>query len=513
MNILLLLLTPIYLALVFYKSYSGVDFASILLILLLMLGFYMPIQIITSEKKLDITYYDVYSDPNIQITISYVFGFLVMGIITMITFIIYPPAGFVTGFIMYAFWWQISNNIFIILKESGIINKIKILVTLLITIIIGVLYYITSLDINFNYFNKIEALLLIFYIAGSIFITSFILIPHFALYVLKNSRSFSFLFSQAGISTVVIPVLLALLFSSIVIVRWLSEIVLTFDPYIWSYISLATFLLFSAMGALFQFRLFFSFFIESELIVKRISYISFLIFYITLGASISIMDRLDDTTKSIESFQKNINILSDHMGGKNLYKIEQDKIAKQKAQEELEKKLAIEKKNIDDRIKKNSENYKLATVKHEEAKKVDITKQLNMIENDCYSISAISNPAKEIKVKAVELCSDAIQYINNPTVELQKIAIKSDGSSIQFIKKPTEEIMMISVEQDPMNLDLIASPTQKVQKKAVELKPLAIKFIEKPSEELQIIAVTKSKMAYYYIKNPTDKVKKLAGVQ
>jgi len=121
----------------------------------------------------------------------------------------------------------------------------------------------------------------------------------------------------------------------------------------------------------------------------------------------------------------------------------------------------------------------------------EVQRQIDMVNANPLNFIKIKNPSENIKLMAVSLEPELLEYIKNPSELLQVTAVTKKAFSIMYIDNPSEKIQLLAINNSAY----------------------AIRHIKNPTEMAQLAAVIQIASSIKYIKNPTEKVKRAANVK
>lgn len=330
-----LLMTPIYLGLVYYKMVSGVDTPALINISIIMAIFYVPLQIMVTESKLTVDIKAIANDTNIRAYFIPVCALIAL--LTLIGMMDLFHVGHRTNdatkllsLIAYGIWWYVSEKLFALSQYDNYTIKIKLGFWLVFILSLLAIEFMPALPGKFDWTYAIGFVLNIiaFVVVGAM------MVPRIGFQMLKrivkaltgdalnsglyNSPSSIQQKHDSGydVDAVIRPfVALFLLYSMVFIpfIGWLSSVANSIDPF-WTAIWLTLIMTgISSLGAHFQLKLLFSRFLDDQEKVQRISNVALFGFYLVILVNIGLINTIHDNENRIKETQQSIERLNNQL--------------------------------------------------------------------------------------------------------------------------------------------------------------------------------------------------------
>lgn len=325
---LFLLLTPLYLGIVFYKLLSGTQVEDILILSSAIFVLYLPIQIVVAENHLPLTFSAVFSHDEVLSLIYPVVGLVLLagGIMIIERFLPeFKDVAVGIFLLMYALWWYVTNQLLELFKASSVETKIK---------MSSMLLFIVSLIIISNFPNlpaKVDGwyfVMLAVYM-GYVGVLLLALVPKYAFVVLGHvfksalKRTFSMKRTRSEVVdpsdavefsfTLLAGGFILYILAFIPLVSWMSQALNSWDATTLAVMITLTTVVVSLFGAYFQVRLFVSYFVQDNAKVIKATIAVLALFYTGTFLSMGFMDTVDQNTKQVESGQKSLYKLNERL--------------------------------------------------------------------------------------------------------------------------------------------------------------------------------------------------------
>lgn len=324
------ILAPIYIILVGYRIYGGVNIVDILIILFSILSFYLPIQIITEQKKLPINI-SIFEDEDIKkIAIPFMYisliGLLIFTIFWLTGKYKYSLRSFLDRddfslfiILSYYFWYQISKELLQLVKTTTIINKIKFSFILLALVTIFFMEVFSSKTSSLT--ETWQYILIIPYVIFFVFLCFILLFPQIGLpivmhlfnyftkeKIVKQSRTSqeNFIGSDReafmfyGILFLYLGIFLPTL-------AWLTNTINSLNPSSIAFLITFGTILSSAFAVYFQLQIFLQVIVKNIINVKKVAIISMIAFYGLSILGYNFSSNFEKNVKDIELTQKAFN--------------------------------------------------------------------------------------------------------------------------------------------------------------------------------------------------------------
>ncbi|QOY53208.1 hypothetical protein [Candidatus Sulfurimonas baltica] len=307
-----LLLTPMYLWMVYYKTVYDTDLGGLLVLSTILLIVYFPFQVILSQNKQELSIHSLLDNEDARRYLNILFtsvGIFVAGGVLSVFFTHMKGNIFflIIGFSIYASWLYLSHNIFLIWMKSDLANFVKIAAMLL--LIIGLFIASSILDIREEFgFSYIIAFISVF--VQAIF-TLILIMPSIAISVFRlvfNSKPSSDSSNNSNVT------LMPLLFTPgglfmffmffMFFMDWFSNYINSFNSHTVALLLTVSMIGISSLGTYFQLRVFAGTFFYTH--IKKISLVLLALFYGIMIINMNIVNTIDNTSKKIQIIQANV---------------------------------------------------------------------------------------------------------------------------------------------------------------------------------------------------------------
>jgi len=326
---LFLALTPLYLWIVFYKLSSGADLEGILTLSAIIFVLYLPIQIITAENELSLSFQEIFGHQAIRSLLYPLFGLLTL-VGAFMLFEKYMVGSKEIGIglfvALYGVWWYITNNLIDMLANGTETTKFKMISMLLFIISLIVMMKFPHLPSKIDAWYFLELAFSLLYIV----MIGLAIVPKYGFKVLgklygsalkstfgsknKSSIDYDKVEAAAG-GSMSILITMFLLYGMIFIpfISWLTSITDSWNSTaIAIFITVVTIVV-SSFGAYFQVRLFISYFTQNQKKALRITIITLSIFYIAAIVNMGFIGTVDKSSRSIEFGQQKIHDFNENI--------------------------------------------------------------------------------------------------------------------------------------------------------------------------------------------------------
>ena len=330
-----MLLTPLYLSLIFYKLSTGADFEGLFMVSVTILVLYLPMQLIIKQNELPLSHDVIFSYQEILNLLYPVFALIGMVTIYTVAQSFKIDDKILVGIILatYAIWWWLTENLFQIVEKGDEEVQVKMVGMLLFVIALALMDHFPKLPSQIDLWYALELLITIFYVI----VMTLFLLPRYGLKVIKflakdalraanplsnkkerkQSRSV-----ENDIESVLNVLIMAIFFFVLILVpliNWIASITDGWDPQVIAVIMTLFMIILSAFGAYFQLRIFISYFIKEINTAKKLANISLGLFYLATIVNMGFMETITESTQHLESTQKSI-----HEFNKKVQKLDHD---------------------------------------------------------------------------------------------------------------------------------------------------------------------------------------------
>lgn len=283
-TIFLLLLMPLYLYFIYIKldSPNAISYTMVLSVIFIL---YLPIQVIASEKDIPVTFNLVYDDDDILKVVANSF----LCVVALIIMQFYYSTGTV---IFYLSWIVLQIQLYLIFKKANLFNKAKILFVLTSIMVILSYQFFSSLSRITTSFS-LETFFVLFYILFQFMILTVVLFPVIGLVVFSKillllSRKNNFNINIDGLFVLMTTILVMYFF----LLYLTNTVINSFSSSNIAFFTVYSFIILSSIGAYFQFKLFWSYFLEEKT--------SWIVTILSLVLFISILSIIVNVTGLIE---------------------------------------------------------------------------------------------------------------------------------------------------------------------------------------------------------------------
>ena len=129
--------------------------------------------------------------------------------------------------------------------------------------------------------------------------------------------------------------------------------------------------------------------------------------------------------------------------------------------------------------------------------------QLIAVRRDHDAIKHIENPDEDVCKRALMTHATAARYITlTPALSLYLVSV--NGNNIEYITNPSREVIMRAIKRCGDAIRHVTDPDLEMMELAVSKSAAAIQHLDNAPEHLQIKAVSKAPSCFHTIKNPTD---------
>lgn len=326
---LLLAMTPIYLALVYYKTVMGADTQSLLLISALILVVYVPIGAAISDNTLPVSIHTVLMHTSISKYLYLVFGLIVLYLLHENVHLIHlnhKDTSDLRGVIalgIFSIWWLISGHLIKLATEGSDGTQLKMFFWVLFILSLIVIEFLPPLPskISFMYFVELALSMLGVVVIGLLLVPQIGIKVFWAIFkaIMKDAIKTAFGSKKKrgggskafdkNLEELAAPLLMVFLLYGMIfvpLINWFTSVTSSVDPF-WTSVSITTIMiLVSAFGVNFQLKLFYSYFWNDTKRTAKASMITLGVFYALILANIGYLHKLNENAVRIEQGQKTL---------------------------------------------------------------------------------------------------------------------------------------------------------------------------------------------------------------
>ena len=321
---LFLLLTPLYLSLVFYKLSTGADFEGILAVSLVIFVLYLPIQVIASQYEIPLSFDAIFEHEEVLSLIYPLFGIITLtGLFYALQYLgIDKNVLLGVGIAGYGLWWLMTEKLFALIKNGDAQAKVKMVAMFMFMLGLLLIIKFPNLPKHIDGYYFLELAITVLYVIGIVIL----MIPRYTLKALGilYKDAFKSMFRPTSLPLLIFSPLKALeasiavilivfmLFTAVFVpfINWANHVVAGWNPTAIAIVMTIFMIVVSAFGAYFQLRIFISYFVKEHSRVKRSSTIFLTLFYISAVINMGLLGTIKINTEHFKSSQQKIKKLN-----------------------------------------------------------------------------------------------------------------------------------------------------------------------------------------------------------
>ena len=326
-----LMLTPLYLFLIYYKTVMGADLEGLIAVSFVIFILYLPIQILVTENDLELTFDAIFNNYDVVSYLRIVFG--ILGLLALFTLSHFLPFGkemekmFTTGIgiVIYGLWWFLTNRLLKLANEGSDEAKVKIIGWLIFIMTLVLASFMSELPnkIGFEYFLTLAVMIF------QVSIVTLLLIPSIGIRVFwnilvaivksglksafgSNKKSYSTSNAKDLEESLQVPMAILLLAVMFLVpfIDWINSIVADVDPYMTAIGLTLSMIFISAMGAYFQVRIFVATLVKDVARHKTVTLTVLGVFYGAMIVNMGIVNTIENSSTEIKKVQRGFDMFN-----------------------------------------------------------------------------------------------------------------------------------------------------------------------------------------------------------
>lgn len=300
---LFLLLTPIYMGIIYYKTIMNPNQYSLMIITGIILFVFSPFQFLLKDKKEKVDIFDIFKNEQIMDYFKSIYIFVAVAIVSVfISSFLNNSYFWIFFIIIYISWYFISEKFILIFLELELKSQIKLIGIFLFFVLTVYLsgyselsYHssikintdnnfadstLYSIDLSLNFIGLIFNIIKIFFIST---LAILLLFPTLFMVLLENIDLSAFF---SGIASIISIIFFVFLFLLIAFSDWISSILIkeSIESTLRNISILMMFITF--LGVLYQLKIFISYFTNNKINIQKYSILLISIFYLSMFADI-----------------------------------------------------------------------------------------------------------------------------------------------------------------------------------------------------------------------------------